>query len=860
MSQLNEPQGQMVFPLHLVEPKVMESQLVISVFHHPDRWLESNNSRPFRELIEQLSDIILTGHEHVANRFTKQTRIGAYNEYIEGGVLQESNNPQESGFNIIEINFDSKERRITTFNLVKDIYKVVDTSEWRHFELNEKLRSEKFINNDDFTSKLLETGTPFSHSSHRTLTLPDIFIYPELDTMPFDRKRNKEIDIIIPGEKVLQFALEHPLLMVIGADQSGKTSLAKTLYNDFRDRAIIPVLLSGDDIKSTEEERLLHLIDTEVAAQYDLSAISNYQQLDKDNRVLIIDDFDHTTIKNRQGHNLIIESLQKHFDRIIIFVGDIFHYSELAQAKNDESALNAFRHVEIREFGNWPRYQLITKWLTFDQDYTLDEKDIEHQIQEYANKVSTLLIRKTVPSYPVIVLSMLQMLDINREAPPDSEKGEFGYFYESFILQKLKLWKDTSIPTSAIVAYTFNLAYKLFIKKQRTINEKELNQFTIEYCEKYSMSLSQAALVDVLIKTEILLPTDEGLYCFKHKFIYYYFVAKYIATYLHTNAEEEELRKLISSMIHRVYVEDFYNILMFILYLTYDEKILDELINNGKAFYSEHNPCDLDEHVKHINNVQYELKPLSLTNEDTKTNRIKHEKDLDDFDYLADGGNIQYELDELDEQRKLDDIMKINVAFRTLKIMGQVLRNFSGILLGPTKLNLTRESYFLGLRILKFMLVLIDENVDYFREILSNLLQEHEQITDLDILEKRTNELLFKVQAGLSHGLIKRISQAVGSRHLRETYKSILTEENQLSVKLIDVAIKLDHFVGFPKKDVEEIYKAIRKNPFTLSILQTLVRDRFLLFTESRTLRQSVCDTVGIKIDIPKMLSKKSKK
>jgi hypothetical protein len=476
MSQKQEPQGQIVFPIQLVQWDEDGADAVITVFHHPDRWMESNNSRPFREYIERTSNIIITGHEHHADRYIKYNKAGAVNDYVEGSALQDSDNPWVSGFNLIELNFDSREKRVLAYNLVKGAYNLTEESEWKPFEHTLSSRVKGFSNNPNFANWLIETGLPLSHKSQHTLTLPDIFIYPDLDSIPLDKKRDDAtIDLIIPSERVLNFALEYPLLIVTGSDQAGKTSLAKIVYRDFLGRGLVPVLINGAHVKNVREEDLLRIVDREFERQYGRGKLDRYQQLPPNRRILIIDDFDHTSIRSREGHSMIIEILRRHFDKIIIFASDIFQFEELSQGAESESSLNAFRHVAIREFSNQLRTKLITKWVTFDRDFAVSDQELEHEINDHANKASTLLLRKTVPSYPVILLSMLQMFDLNQEV---ADKGEFGYFYESYILQKLAQNKTQSIEMGTIRGFATYLAYKLFEDKSRTIGEAELTEFT----------------------------------------------------------------------------------------------------------------------------------------------------------------------------------------------------------------------------------------------------------------------------------------------------------------------------------------------------------------------------------------------
>jgi GTPase SAR1 family protein len=857
MSRMHEPQGQLIFPLQLVEWEEEEADLTVTVFHHPDRWLESSNSRPFREHIEHTSNLILTGHEHAADRATKRNRAGAVNEYVEGAVLQDSYDSWNSGFNLIAIDRLAKAVQVTTYILTRDGYRSEGASEWRPFEQTLQLRARRFVNNAQFAHTLAEPGLPLSHRSQQTLTLADIFIYPDLDGLPLDKKRDDGgIDLIIPGERVPTFVMENPLLIITGADQAGKTALSKMLYTNLLSRGQVPVLISGADLKSTKDNDLLKLLDRQFIRQYDEEQLKRYQQLARERRTLIVDDFDHTGIKSRDGHSAIINAMRWHFDRIIILASDLFQFAELAQVSETESALNLFRQVQIREMSNQLRYRLITKWVLFDRDPAISDQLIEHEIDDYANKMSTLVMRKTVPAYPIILLSMLQMFDLNQEV---ADKGEFGYFYESYIMQKLRQNRIHSIEMGTIVNFASHLAYRLFINKSRTINDAELTEFTRQYCKQFSMNFSQDNMLGVLERAEVLRRDVEQLYRFKHRFVYYYFVAKYFHLNMYREAAKNKLRKQINEMAGRIHVDDFYYILLFLVYLTNDEKIIARLGDNGTSFYAEHDPCDLDTHVQHINNVGGTLPPLSLDGTDARSNRDEYERRRDESEALQ-GRGLTDEAGDLADQQQLDELMKLNVAFRTLQIMGSVLRNFPGALQGDVKKKLALGSYRLGLRILKFILVIIEENAEYFKEVVAGLVKDTYQITDPEQLEKRTTGLMFELQASLGYGMVKKISQAVGSRHLKETYREVLTEDNTISVRTVDTAIKLDHFTNFPATEVIELHKDMKENHFALAILRTLVRDRFYLFTEERKLRQSICDQLGIQLNDPKMIEGKMKR
>ena len=106
VSQLHEQEGTMVFPIELIPPEPdLDANIVVSMLHHPYNWLGNENARALRDLLESTSDIILTGHEHVSSRYQKLSAHGPVNEYLEGGVLQDSYDAESSHFSVVETRF-----------------------------------------------------------------------------------------------------------------------------------------------------------------------------------------------------------------------------------------------------------------------------------------------------------------------------------------------------------------------------------------------------------------------------------------------------------------------------------------------------------------------------------------------------------------------------------------------------------------------------------------------------------------------------------------------------------------------------------------------------------------------------------
>jgi hypothetical protein len=80
----------------------------------------------------------------------------------------------------------------------------------------------------------------------------------------------------------------------------------------------------------------------------------------------------------------------------------------------------------------------------------------------------------------------------------------------------------------------------------------------------------------------------------------------------------------------------------------------------------------------------------------------KDEFELAQYDQEK-NGPANEETESLDED--LQKHLQINVAFKTIQILGQILRNYYGSMKGDKKLELVKECYSLGLRVASFGMV-----------------------------------------------------------------------------------------------------------------------------------------------------------
>jgi len=192
------------------------------------------------------------------------------------------------------------------------------------------------------------------------------------------------------------------------------------------------------------------------ADQYSPQMLEPYEQLSRDKKVLIVDDW-HKTKLNQEGQTQAIKHLQGLFGQIVMFVDDIYPI-EVFTGKDDPFL--DFGNYEIREFGHVLRGELIERWHSLGREHTLQPAELAHEVSQAEKIVQTLLGKNLLPSYPVIVLTILQACEAARNATLPS--GSYGYLYEVLITSALDKVSKNFADVDASITFISRLAFICF--------------------------------------------------------------------------------------------------------------------------------------------------------------------------------------------------------------------------------------------------------------------------------------------------------------------------------------------------------------------------------------------------------------
>jgi len=843
-SSLHEVPGALRFPaqaLASAPSKGPPPDLVVTVMHHPYAWFEPTNARTLRVAVEASSDIVLTGHEHEGDYYKKERYTGQRVDFIEGGVLQDSSRDHPSSFTVLVVDTEERTNRLHTFTWQQGtIY--ADSGEPITVPLQRnasRLRAE-YVVKKEFDHYLTNAGVRFTHPEKDPVTLDDVFVYPDLRLTSMPSRVDFSPKII--REEVPQFVFDSARVLLVGPEKCGKTSLAKTLCKDLRRFGLVPVLLLGEKIKRPDEESLRSVLMHAYADQYASPEVDSFNQLEPSQRAIIVDDFDNIKL-NAPARDRLLKALGRHSNFVVLIADDKLRYDELLSSTQEESEIWGFTQCEILAFGHLRRYDLIEKWVSLGRAHDLVRAEVSQKTAQTEKVLSQLLGDNFVPPYPLFVLVMLQQMEIRAQVDSATKSGSYGYIYEALLTTALASASKLSVDLDTQYNYLSELGFLLFEKRQNALSLADADQWHRDYCRRYSLRLDfQETLRNFEVAT-ILTGGDSVSFCYPY--LYYYFVARHFRDHL----DEAKIRNYIASMSARLHHKESANILLFLSYLSKDPFILSSIVQAAETLFPSFPECDFQVHTDFLNTIAKNVPDLIIGAEHPD---VRRRLSLEQQDELhADEPDQELDMvviDSLEEDTQLRQFLQLNVAFKTIQILGQILRNYAGSLRADLKTEIATNAYSLSLRVIKFMFQMIEEGQQELIEVLANIVRTRHPEWSGERLASEVEGMVFNLSEGLAFVVVKHVSDSLGDERLSITFNDILAASTNISYQFIDVSLRLDYYRGFPSNELFKLFKSVRKSPFASQLVRHLAWYHFYLYPVRYDVRESACKRLGIKL------------
>lgn len=839
LSTLDEQQGSLRFPTHLLEEldtHIQKDDLVISALHHTYAWLNATNGKALRQYLEESSDLILTGHEHVPDAYTVSRNGGASSNYVEGGVFQDHGDLNRCCFNIIIVDLEAKLQKAIQVSWKGDYFEPEQTdAAWQDLVRHRRSLRNRLRNNEDYLKELDDPGAPYKHPRKPELKLEDIYVYPCFKELGVGSKADSKT--VSLGEILDHFSTP-AYIAISGSEKSGKTALARVLYKRLWQSGIIAILISGDTFQAYDEDGVLRNVKKAFSRQYSESSYAVFAQLEPRQKAVIVDDY-HAVRLNAKGMQKQLQVLRRLFGTIIILGHELMQIEDMISNGDRGGLLVSFRNLVIMPFGHYLRSELVEKWIRLGQEHEIDDVTLSARKRNVEAVLNGVLGRNLVPSYPIFLLTIIQAIETQFAVAPG--EGSYGLLYQVLIAQALSTGLQR-VGRDAKESFLSYLAFSMYERQQREIPEAEFRHLFSKYCEMFMAVSLESMVKDLLDSRLIYFNSAAGLYGFKYRYVYYYFTAKYISD----NITDSEVRGTIKLIVRKLYVDENANIAAFLSYLSKDPVLLDEMLHTAREIYENESPCDLDKSVQFLDKLNATIPRLMLDDRDPDENRKDILKTTDQYEIASRDGEqeIADSSPEASDDEKFAQVLELNMAFRCIQVLGRLVRSFPGSVRKARKIAIVRECFALGMRAAGVVFRYLEADLDGLVEhITSEVLRDESEEA-----ATRAQQFIYSLAVMFAFLIVKVISHSLGSPSLEDVYLEVMKQNPDLPFSLLHFEIKLEHFPSVPLHELEELLKIVRPDGFAHNLIRLLVFDYLYLNRVRVSIRDRLCHRVGISI------------
>lgn len=844
MSQLHEKQGQLIFPVEPFEHlKSEHTHLRIAVLHHPLNWYGQPSYKPFRKFIRSLAQIIITGHEHEQNVGENFDAESDHSAYIEGGVLQAEDEYTSPSFNIIELDLSEDHYSCELHVWNGSIFVPRETAAWQDYRPLPHKKNNELSLTKDFFKKLDDPGGAFTHSGKQDLNLSDIYVFPDL--------RHNEEDISKLKDTVNSGIFRDSTLLVRGIlvkgdEKAGKTSLIYQLFKHFYDNGFAPLLLSGSDLKPNEKE-LKHAVDQAIVTQYGRDSLVKFRQTPTNKKILFVDDFDLLKYTNIQRSEILM-LLRLEFGGLLITVSNLFEIDEVI-SKGSITSLVGFKEYALLEFGHKLRFELIRKWTTLGNGSGRDNADVVATIDRTEKTLNSLIGRNLVPRVPIYLLTLLQSLELGLSS--ELQNGAYGECYRFLITGALGRAGVKPVELQEYIQFCSYLSWEFCHAKVRELDETKLSTFNDWFSKEYHRRDFRQRF-DLLIHCKIIEQQGE-YYSFRYPYIYYFFLGKYLSDNLE---KKTEIREMVEQYCKHLYVRDYANTILFLAHHSRAPFIYEQIVDVLKGLFADKAELDFKKDTNALSELVISAPKLIFKDGDVVENR-RDTAVLRDEMAIAEKEN-EAELVKVEEDG-ISLISKLTLLYKTIEILGQILKNQYASISNPDKEKLLDQIFKGPLRALK-------DFFDFMASDGDGLVSEIERFIaddDTAITDKKRKQLardaVFWLVGVVSFGSIYKTAASVGSEHLREAISTLAEKNNTDAYKLIELAVKFEGQGNIPFPLIKDLTKRTEGNAFSRHILKMLVLNYLYMFKTNIGDRQRLCNELDIPIARQRLIELKSK-
>lgn len=789
VSQLKE--DKITFPASILPSWRAEEGCVITAMHHPFNWLHPSSYRDFRRRVRGNADFVFTGHEHEWNVVETDEREAGRCVQFEGSVLQDRRS-EDSGFAVVEFDFAERQYRAFRYDWNRTAYERRETGSWsrfRSFELTAP--ADAWLPTKATEREMSDLGATLRVGGKADVCLDDVFVFPDLEATSDD---GDDTSSAIHGDTLIQDPANASGFVLEGDDRSGRTTLLKHFFRRYCDAGCVPLLINGAALTRATLDAVDAALEHHIRNQYD-RGLAEYLQLQRAKRVLLIDDFDEVPIKSDRARTQLLCRLKERCGAVVLSVSDVFEAAQFVDME-DGDAYDSLPKYRILPFGRLSRAKLIGKWVTIDSDEFLSEDERISRIDGATKYVETVVRWNVVPRYPIYLLTLLQAQKAG--SSENFKDSGLGYYYQYLISDSMLAVGLEKDELTEVEQYCSQLAWWIKGLGRTYLSLDELADFNKAFAEKW-VGLDFVLLRDQLIRSRILNSTGEIIE-FRYSYIYYFFVAKYLAE----NFDDAEVQSFVAVAAAQLYVRSNANILVFLTHFANKSTVIDAIVGTLReqfkglplAQFADRNES-VEKMLRQLPGIVYEGgKPEENREEEARRHDARHREPNDGL------------RDAAEEAEELSLSSRLTVVFKTTEILGQILKTQYSRIPRVRREAIIEEMLNGPLRALEVFYASLRESPESLVADFEARLAEKGGEKDPGVRREIAEKVVGSIVLTVTFGFIRKAAEAVGSDSIADDLRAVVCRRADLGHMLIRLATLLDGQRGLPRVDIE----AVRRN------------------------------------------------
>lgn len=659
-----------------------DSYLSLTVMHHTPEWFHDCCKSQFENQIISGTDFLFVGHEHEEK--TKQIIVNESEElYISyGGEMDFGDIEHTDSYKILLIDTDNFTFSDYQFSWDKKenlyVHEVISKNKKMSLK-NETLKPAK-----GFFNTLME-DTHIGNASN-------CFVFPRLSC---DKKDEFGNSILISNENELEDKLnEHKYIKISGGSLSGKTTLLKHIYSMLAAEKI-PLFVSFERFANISTNKF---IQREFENQYGECKVKyeKYLQSDKNDRVIIIDDWDR--IINEESKAKLLDLISNFFGYAIIttipenkeIISDI-------KEKIEDSVV--FQDFSIQPFFIVKRNELVKKVCNLSG--ITDDIEI-NKINKFIDNValSNQNLFSLNPGF-IIKFTNFFIKNPNMDAPKAEEI--FSIVFEHEINDAVIKTANKTFVNETMTVFEEIAGYILKIKND-TLKVKEFNEVVEAYNDNYGINLNSNEIYRIGIDSKLFKSENDKVF-FANKNYLSFFIAKYLCR----TANTSQSATLIDNVLRNICYGINSDILLFMLYITKNTEMImriadyaDQILEGWEEFSFE------QQNISYLYNTETPAvsAPKQGDKEKIESKIEKIEKEQYDIVNIETRGIFDYDEDNNNVQSKIDK------AIIYTELICKVVPSFNNILDINQKKRLLKQMHVNSNKIIYAMLKPFDDNFE----------------------------------------------------------------------------------------------------------------------------------------------------